>query len=112
MSKGMIMPRGIWGLALALGLALTAPALAGQGKTELLWLGQAAFRIDTPTGPDAAGRASAFCHAPRQRHLQDKVGAYHTARDREPAMPCGAGVRRSAKFPGSNVKPASLISYK
>ena len=44
------MPRGIWGLALALGLALTAPALAGQGKTELLWLGQAAFRIDTPGG--------------------------------------------------------------
>jgi L-ascorbate metabolism protein UlaG (beta-lactamase superfamily) len=31
-------------------LALTAPALAGQGKTELLWLGQAAFRIDTPGG--------------------------------------------------------------
>ena len=44
------MPRGIWGLALALGLALTAPALAGQGKTELLWLGQAAFRIGTPGG--------------------------------------------------------------
>ena len=46
----MIVPRGIWGLALALGLALTPPALAGQGKTELLWLGQAAFRIDTPGG--------------------------------------------------------------
>jgi len=40
----------ICGLALVLGLAATAPALAGQGKTELLWLGQAAFRIDTPGG--------------------------------------------------------------
>jgi L-ascorbate metabolism protein UlaG (beta-lactamase superfamily) len=40
----------ICGFALALGLALTAPALAGQGKTELLWLGQAAFRINTPGG--------------------------------------------------------------
>src|SRR6516164_7327723 len=44
------MLRRILGFALALGLVLTAPALAGQGKTELLWLGQSAFRIDSPGG--------------------------------------------------------------
>jgi L-ascorbate metabolism protein UlaG (beta-lactamase superfamily) len=38
----------IWGLAL--GLALTASAQAGEEKTELLWLGQAVFRINTPSG--------------------------------------------------------------
>ena len=44
------MLRRILGCALALGLAATAPALAGQEKTELLWLGQSAFRINTPGG--------------------------------------------------------------
>jgi L-ascorbate metabolism protein UlaG (beta-lactamase superfamily) len=44
------MLRRILGCALALGLAAMAPAIAGQAKTELLWLGQAAFRIDTPSG--------------------------------------------------------------
>ena len=44
------MPHRLSGLALGLGLALTAPALAGQEKTELQWLGQSAFRINTPGG--------------------------------------------------------------
>jgi len=44
------MRQRIWGLALGLGLAFTAPALADQEKIELLWLGQSAFRINTPGG--------------------------------------------------------------
>jgi L-ascorbate metabolism protein UlaG (beta-lactamase superfamily) len=37
--------------AFILGLALAAaPALAQQGKVEVLWLGQAAFRITSPSG--------------------------------------------------------------
>ncbi|MDB5890718.1 MAG: metal-dependent hydrolase [Polaromonas sp.] len=35
---------------LALGATLSAPALAQNGKTEVLWLGQAATRITTPAG--------------------------------------------------------------
>jgi L-ascorbate metabolism protein UlaG (beta-lactamase superfamily) len=37
-------------LALALAGLLTTGALAQDGKTEVLWLGQAAFRITSPTG--------------------------------------------------------------
>jgi len=37
--------------AIALAVALTAsPAIAQQGKVQVLWLGQAAFRITTPGG--------------------------------------------------------------
>src|SRR5258708_28090839 len=37
-------------LALLLGSFTGLPAEAANGKTELLWLGQAAFRISTPGG--------------------------------------------------------------
>jgi hypothetical protein len=38
-------------LVVALSLALSAPLLQAQsGKTEVLWLGQAAFKITTPGG--------------------------------------------------------------
>src|SRR5258708_31522816 len=37
-------------LALLLGRFTGLPAEAANGKTELLWLGQAAFRISTPGG--------------------------------------------------------------
>jgi hypothetical protein len=38
-------------LVVALSLALSAPALVAQsGKVEVLWLGQATFKITTPGG--------------------------------------------------------------
>lgn len=37
-------------IAFALAIGLGTPAHAGNGKVELLWLGQSAFRINTPTG--------------------------------------------------------------
>lgn len=40
-----------WFKSVGIGLALAAlPALAQQGKVEVLWLGQSAFRIATPGG--------------------------------------------------------------
>ena len=45
---------------LALGLSGTniqAQTAAASGKTELLWLGQAGFRIKTPGGKIKIGRA-------------------------------------------------------
>jgi len=38
------------GITVALVLGASAPAGAADGKIELLWLGQAAVRISTPTG--------------------------------------------------------------
>src|SRR5512140_1141289 len=41
---------GILKLALAVAVFAALPAYAQQGKVEVLWLGQAAFRITTPGG--------------------------------------------------------------
>ena len=47
MFRLLLRPLALIGMALAMA---STPGLAQSGKTEVLWLGQSAFRITTPTG--------------------------------------------------------------